>query len=62
LLFSSLPGRWLFWIYLIVFGAHWFIIYFFMPETRDTIGEFFIVESGEKRSKELTFVFEPFHS
>ncbi|KAH8078023.1 polyamine transporter [Filobasidium floriforme] len=29
--------RWNFWVYLIIFGAHWFIIFFFLPETRDTI-------------------------
>ncbi|KZP30509.1 MFS general substrate transporter [Athelia psychrophila] len=29
--------RWLFWVYLIIFGAFWFVIYFFLPETRGTI-------------------------
>ncbi|OCF73534.1 polyamine transporter [Kwoniella mangroviensis CBS 8886] len=29
--------RWLFWTYLIIFGAFIFIIFFFLPETRDTI-------------------------
>ncbi|WVQ93715.1 hypothetical protein IAU59_000792 [Kwoniella sp. CBS 9459] len=29
--------RWLFWAYLIIFGFFLFVIYFFLPETRDTI-------------------------
>ncbi|OCF36230.1 polyamine transporter [Kwoniella heveanensis BCC8398] len=29
--------RWLFWAYLIIFGFFLFIIFFFLPETRDTI-------------------------
>ena len=32
-----MPGRWLFWFNLIVFGAFLPIIYFCLPETRDTI-------------------------
>lgn len=35
--------RWLFWVYLIIFGAFWFVIYFFLPETRGTISEFTLV-------------------
>ncbi len=31
--------RWLFWVYLILFGATWILVYFCMPETRDTIRE-----------------------
>ncbi|WRT63889.1 uncharacterized protein IL334_000815 [Kwoniella shivajii] len=29
--------RWLYWTYLIIFGTFIFVIYFFLPETRDTI-------------------------
>lgn len=32
-----LGWRWLFWIYAIVFGVHLFIIWAFMPETRENI-------------------------
>jgi hypothetical protein len=31
--------RWLFWFYLIVFGATWVILAAFLPETRDTISK-----------------------
>jgi len=36
---EKLGWRWLFWIYAIVFGAHLFVIWLLMPETREDISE-----------------------
>jgi len=42
--------RWLFWFYLILFGANWVVVAAFLPETRDTI----IMSRKAKRIRQAT--------